>query len=179
MQAGVSGLEEYGSHTAQQCQGRAFRSRQVLSCSCPANAGLLWMCRRESKYHYKIWQKEDFWFALACEQTGLLGHRCKNENTGLKVRIKWRTLMFYKFCEIGIEPRNLPDTAAGSGTGSGRSALGRVRTAVVLALGLQCITQLPGEGGRLNIQGCSASALSLPDQPVLVWLSTLSGGQPA
>lgn len=55
--------------------------------------------------------------------------------------------MFYKFCEIGIKPRNLPDTAAGSGTVSGLSALGRVRTAVVLALGLLCITQPPGEGG--------------------------------
>ena len=102
------------------------------------------MCRRESKYHYKIWaganiitksgQKEDFWFALACEQTGLLGHRCKNENMRTESEDKMeKTLMFYKFCEIGIKPRNLPDTAAGSGTVSGLSALGRVRTAVVLA----------------------------------------------
>ena len=60
----------------------------------------------------KSGQKEDSWFALACEQTGLLGHRCKNENTGLKARIKRRTLMLCKFCEIGIKPQNPPDTAA-------------------------------------------------------------------
>lgn len=59
--------------------------------------------------------------------------------------------MSYKFCEIGIKPQNLPGTAADSGTVSGLSASGRVRTAVVLALGLQCIAKLPGEGRRLNI----------------------------
>lgn len=106
--------EETQNHNLQEHQSTALRSRQVLSCSCAQRTQASHGCGGMSvNIITKSGQKEAFWFALACEQTGLLGHRCKCEDTELKVRIKWRTFMFYKFCETGITPRNLADAAAG------------------------------------------------------------------
>lgn len=99
-QAGASRLKKTQNHNLQEQQGTAFRSRQVLSRSRAQRTQASHGCAGVSvNIITKSGQKEAFWFALACEQTGLLGHRCKCGDVGLKVRIKWRTLMFYKFCE--------------------------------------------------------------------------------
>lgn len=117
-------------------------------------------------------QKESFWLALACEQTGLLGHRCKNENMGVKVRIKWRIPVFCRFCEIGIRPWNLPDTAGSSGTGRGLFAVGQGGTAAGFAVDCNPTLQhLEKEGGRTS-QGAHLWALPLFSQAGPAWLST-------
>lgn len=103
-------------------------------------------------------QKGDSWSALACEQTGLLGHRCQKENTGLKARRKHRPLMFREFCETGISHKTakrccrLRDSPWSACRGQGRRA----------ALGLQGIAQLPAGGGWLKPsgRGFSSSVLS-------------------
>lgn len=116
-------------------------------------------------------QKESSWLALACEQTGLLGHRCKNENTGVKVRIKWRIPVFCRFCEIGIRPWNMPDTAGGSGK-EGVCLLwaGGDSCGIGIRIAIQHSTTWRGMGQ--NSSGGSVWALPLLSQAGPAWLST-------
>lgn len=177
-QAGVSGLKKCRTVTSSSTRAKLSgqgRSRAVaVPWRTQASRGCAGM---RANIVTKSGLKEAFSFALACEQTGLLGHRCKSENTGLKARIKWRTRVLQVLWNRNQATK--PARHCCRLTDSQWSVcLGPSKDSCGISMRIAMRNSATWKRRRTEHLGVFSFSV-ISTQTVLVWPATPSGGQPS